>query len=115
MSKKYADDIDAITAEIEKQCGREGNVDNLWHLYYQRGYFYFLDNEDDLAKDDYRQAQKLGLDVTEYPYYSFSNSNSKRRELLLPEKILVVLILIMVLVAMVFQVLSFLSSVKIPV
>ena len=109
MSKKYTDDINAITSEIEK---RGDNQYNLWELYYQRGYLFFLNNEDDKAKADYKKAESLGLDVTELPYYSFSNSNSKRREFLLPEKILVFLILLMVLAAIGIQILSFVYNIK---
>ena len=112
MPEKYIEEINAITAEIEKSCGREGSVDDLWELYYQRGYLYFLNNDDDKAKADYKKAQTFGLDVTELPYYSFSNSNSKRREFLLQEKILVFLILIMVFVAIAFQIISFVYNIK---
>ena len=109
MSKKYTDEISAITAEIEE---RGDNQYNFWELYYQRGYLYFLNNEDDNAKADYKKAESLGLDVTELPYYSFSNSNSKRREFLLPEKILVFLILLMVLAAIGIQIAGFLYNIK---
>lgn len=109
MSKKYTDEINAITAEIEQ---RGDNQYNLWELYYQRGYLYFLINEDDKAKTDYKKAESLGLDVTELPYYCFSNSNSKRREFLLPEKILVFLILLMVFVAIGIQIISFVYNIK---
>ena len=71
-----------------------------------------LNNEDDNAKADYKKAESLGLDVTELPYYSFSNSNSKRREFLLPEKILVFLILLMVLAAIGIQIAGFLYNIK---
>lgn len=109
MSKKYTEEIDAITAEIEK---RGDNQYNIWELYYQRGYLYFLNNEDAKSKDDYKKAETLGLDVTELPYYSFSNSNSKRREFLLPEKILVFLILIMVFAAIGIQIITFVYNIK---
>lgn len=100
MKKNYTDEISAISLEIEKR----GDV---WELYYQRGYMYFLSDEDDKAKDDYKHALALGLDPTEAPYYSFSASNSKRREFLLPEKIMVFLLLLVVAAALVIQITSF--------
>lgn len=109
MSKKYNAEINALTAEIEQ---RNSNEYNLWELYYQRGYLYFLNNEDDKAKDDYKKAESLGLDVTELPYYTFSNANSKRREFILPEKILVFLILLMIFAAIGIQIISFLYKIK---
>ena len=111
MPKKYNEEIETLSTEIE-QRNRDGNEYNLWELYYQRGYLYFLNNEDDKSKDDYKKAEALGLDVTELPYYAFSNANSKRREFLLPEKILVFLILIMVLAAIGIQIISFLYKIK---
>lgn len=100
MKKNYTDKISALSQEIEKR----GDV---WELYYQRGYMYFLSDEDDIAKDDYKHAMALGLDPTEVPYYSFSASNSKRREFLLPEKIMVFLLLLVVVTALVIQIASF--------
>lgn len=106
MSKqKYLDEVSSLTDEIE----RYGDV---WELYYKRGFFYFLLNETDNAKEDYNHALALGLDPTVTPYYSFSNSNEMRRDFVLPEKILVFLILIVVSIALVFQVASFVLKVK---
>ena len=109
MSKNYTEEINAITLEIQQKGDSSPQI---WELYYQRGYLYFLNNDDDNAKADYKKAETLGLDVTQLPYYTFSNSNSKRREFLLPEKILVFLILIMVFAAICMQVISFLYNIK---
>ncbi len=109
MSKNYNEEITAITAEIEK-CKTSDN--SIWELYYQRGYLYFLNNEDDKAKADYKTAESMGLDVTELPYYTFSNSNSKRREFLLPEKTLVFLILLLIFATIGLQVINFLYRLK---
>lgn len=105
MNDKYSQEIFALNDEIAKRGG-------VWELYYQRGYLYFLSDDDEKAKDDYKHAIALGLDPTEYPYYTFSNSNEKRREFLLPEKILAFLVLIIVGIALVFQVASFVLKVK---
>ena len=94
---KYDEAILALTQEIEKS----GDVAE---LYYQRGYLNFLANYDDLAKEDYKKAVSFGLDCTETPYYTFSNSNEKRRNFILPEKILVILILIVVCISLFYQV-----------
>src|SRR5574344_392609 len=83
------------------------NAGDVWELYYKRGYYYFLEDNSDLAKDDYKHAMALGLDPTEYPYYSFKSSNSMRRELLLPEKLMVSIILVMLIVAIAFQIMNF--------
>lgn len=109
MNEKLLKEIEALTAAIEH------NTDislNLWELYYQRGYLYFLNDDNEKAKDDYKHAQDLGLDVTEIPFYAFSNSNSKRRNLLLPEKIMIFLVVIMVLAALAFEVIDFVYKVK---
>lgn len=103
MSKKYTEQLALINDMINSDLSN-------FELYYERGYLYYLDSQDDLAKDDYKKAVELGLDVTVYPYYSFSSSNTKRREFLLPEKILVVLILIMVFVAIFFESVGFLQK-----
>ena len=103
MNNKYIKEINTLSEQI--------SVKNDWELYYQRGYLYFLINEDKKAKEDYHQAVSLGLDFTEVPYYSFSNSNSKRRDFLLPEKIMVFLVLLMVLAAIFFQIASFITKV----
>ena len=105
MVNKYDKEINALCEEIS----RNGDV---WELYYQRGYYYFLNNEDEKAKDDYKHAVSLGLDFIETPYYSFSNSNSKRRDFLLPEKIMVFLVLLMVIVAIFFQSASFIAKIR---
>lgn len=103
MSQKYEEEIALISEKI--------NADSSdFELYYERGYLYYLDLQDDLAKEDYKKAIDLGLDVTVYPYYCFSSSNTKRREFLLPEKILVVLVLIMVFVAIFFESVGFLQK-----
>ncbi|MBS4759253.1 MAG: hypothetical protein KHX03_00975 [Clostridium sp.] len=105
MSNNFNKQIASLTDEISKR----GDV---YELYYQRGYFYFLSDDNEKAKDDYIKAISLGLDPTELPYYPFSNSNSKRREFLLPEKIMVFLLLIMIIVALLFQIYSFLIKLK---
>lgn len=102
---KYLQVISALSDEIEK-------LGDVWELYHQRGYYYFLSDDDEKAKDDYKHAMALGLDPTQIPYYSFSNSNEKRREFLLPEKIMVFLVLIIVGIALVFQVSSFVLKIK---
>ena len=105
MNNKYNNEIIEITNQIEK-------VGDVWELYYQRGFLYYLANEDDKAKQDYKKAVACGLDFTEHPYYSFSNSNEKRREFLLPEKILVVLILIIVGISLFYQICSAYFKIK---
>ncbi len=102
---KYQREILSLNEEISKR----GDV---WELYYQRGYLYFLSDNDEKAKDDYLHAISLGLDVTQLPYYSFSNSNEKRREFLLPEKILVFLILVIVLIVLFSQIASIVLRIK---
>lgn len=97
MNDKYYNEILDLTARIEK-------MGDVWELYYQRGFLFYLSNQDDKAKDDYKKALSCGLDFTEHPYYSFSNSNAKRRDFLLPEKILVVLVLIIVFISLFFQI-----------
>lgn len=103
--EKYLKEIVDISSEI-------ANQGDSFELYYKRGYLYFLVDEQEKAKDDYRYAVKLGLDITEFPYYSFSPSNEMRREFLLPEKILVFLILIIVGVALFFQISGFVLRLK---
>ena len=103
--EKYLKEIFAISSEITN-CGESSD------LFYKRGYLYFLSDEQEKAKEDYRQAVKLGLDFTEFPYYTFSPSNEMRRDFLLPEKILVFLILIIVGVALFFQVSGFVLRLK---
>ena len=103
MKKNFSEQFALINDMIN------ADSDN-FELYYERGYLYYLDSQDDLAKDDYKKAVELGLDATVYPYYTFSSSNTKRREFLLPEKILVVLILIMVFVAIFFESVGFLQK-----
>ena len=105
MNNKYDKEINAVSDEISQRG-------DLWELYYQRGYLYYLNDEDEKAADDYRHAVSLGLDYIETPYYAFSNSNSKRRDFLLPEKIMVFLVLLMVLVAIFFQAVSFIAKIK---
>ena len=105
MEKNYQEHIDALSAEIEK-CG------DMWELYNERGFWYFLNGEEEKAKADYRKAMEFGLDPLEQPYYAFSTNNSRRREFLLPEKIMVFLLLIMVLVALFFQLTSFIINIK---
>ena len=103
ITDKYLKNIELLTSEIEKNG-------NIWDLYYQRGYYYFLSDDNDNAKADYIKAVSYGLDFTKYPYYSFSNSNEKRREFLLPEKILVVLILIIIFISIFNQIASFITK-----
>ena len=103
MAVDYSKEIRVLTKEIEANH-------NDANLLYERGFFYFLSDLDDCAKEDYKKALELGLDFTLYPYYSFSNSNEKRRSFLLPEKILVVLILILVIVSIIFEVFSFINK-----
>ena len=106
MSKeKYIEKIFALSKEIKEQG-------DIWELYYQRGYYYFLCDENDKSKEDYKQAVSFGMDVTQYPYYTFSNSNEKRRDFILTEKILVFLILIIVIIALAFQILTFVFKIK---
>ena len=88
------EDFLAEISKINEEIAKRGDI---YELYYERGYLYFLANDDIKAKEDYKKAISIGLDPTEMPYYTFSNSNAKRREFLLPEKIMVFLILIMVL------------------
>lgn len=102
---KYSKEFSALNDEI----ARRGDV---WELYYQRGYLYFLSDNDAMAKDDYKRAMALGLDPTQAPYYSFSNSNEKRREFLLPEKILVFLLLVIIGISLVFQIYTFVLKIK---
>ena len=104
-NKKYAKDIEMLTSAIEKS----GNKSD---LYYQRGYFYYLSNDDEKAKLDYTKAVSFGLDFTEYPYYTFTNTNEKRREYILPEKLLIILVLIIVLITLFYQIFSFISNFK---
>ena len=59
MNNKYIKEINTLSEQI--------SVKNDWELYYQRGYLYFLINEDKKAKEDYHQAVSLGLDFTEVP------------------------------------------------
>ena len=90
MSKnKHIAEIISLSAEIKANS-------NNCELYYQRGYLYFLLNEDTKAKEDYRKAVELGLDYTENPYYTFAATNTKRRDFLLPEKIMIALVLVIV-------------------
>ena len=103
--KKYNEKINKLSNEISQKG-------DIWELYYQRGYLYFLNDEDEKAKDDYKHAVSLGLNFIEIPYYTFSNSNSKRRDFLLPEKIMVFLVLLMVFVAIFFQSASFIAKIK---
>ncbi len=102
---KYKQEILSLNADIDVQGDR-------WELYYRRGYFYFLSQDEEKAKDDYKHAVSLGLDPSELPYYAFSGSNTLRRDFLLPEKILVVLILIVVFIALSFQITDFAVWVK---
>ncbi len=96
MQEDFLSEISKINEEIAKRG-------DIYELYYERGYLYFLANDDVKAKEDYKKAISIGLDPTELPYYTFSNSNSKRREFLLPEKIMVFLLLIMIIGAMLLQ------------
>lgn len=102
--EKLQAQIELINEEIAKQ----GDV---FELYYKRGYFYFLSGDEQKAKDDYKTAMSFGLDATEYPYYSFSNDNSIRREFLLPEKIMVFLLLLIIIGALVINVYEFVKQV----
>ena len=101
----YKSEISALNSEIE-------NRGDVWELYYKRGYFFYLSKDEEKAKDDYLRAIALGLNPTEVPYYSFSCSNTLRRDFLLPEKVLVVLILIVVFIALSFQVTDFVLWIK---
>jgi tetratricopeptide (TPR) repeat protein len=103
MKEKYLERIRELDENITEQP-------DIYEFYEERGYLYFLLEQYDKAKEDYRKAVSLGLDFTEYPYYSFSNQNSRRRDFSLPEKILVFLILLMVLAALIFQVLGFIMK-----
>ena len=104
MSKeKYQQEIFNLNEEILKKG-------DYWELYYRRGYFHFLLNNEDEAKNDYKLALQYGADVTEVPYYSFANSNEYRRDFILPEKILVILILIVIIISVITQVVSFISK-----
>lgn len=96
-NNKFFKEISSLSARID-------GGETTFELYYERGYYYFLANEDELAKADYIKAVSYGLDFTECPYYSFSSSNEKRREFLLPEKILVFLILIVVIITFLGQI-----------
>lgn len=100
MSSDYLSKITILNDEISR-------VGDDWHLYYERGYYHFLMSNLENSKQDYYSAIKFGLDVTEYPYYSFTDSNKMRRDFLLPEKILVFLIFIMVLVSIYLQFVDF--------
>lgn len=102
---KYVAEILSITTEIEKRG-------DIWELYYQRGYLYYLLNEDSKAKDDYKKAVHLGLDFTEHPYYTFSRSNEKRRDFLLPEKLMIALVLIIVTITLCSQIISWYIKIK---
>jgi len=105
MNDKYSSQIH----ELDEKLLIEPNN---YELFYERGYFHFLSNNDELSKADYHKAVSLGLDITVFPYYCFSDSNTKRREFLLPEKILVFLVLIMVLFSIVLQLFYFLSGIN---
>lgn len=102
---KYIAEIIAITSELEVKG-------DIWELYYQRGYLYFLLNEDKDAEKDYRKAVDLGLDYIKYPYYFFSNSNEKRRDFLLPEKIMIALVLVIVALTLFSQLISWYLKIK---
>ena len=103
------EDFLAEISKINEEIAKRGDI---YELYYERGYLYFLANDDIKAKEDYKKAISIGLDPTEMPYYTFSNSNAKRREFLLPEKIMVFLILIMVLGAIFLQFGHIFSKIK---
>jgi len=103
MKLDYSEKILHLTQEISSDSTN-------FKLYYNRGLFYFLSGQDDLARVDYNNAVKLGLDCTEIPYYAFSNDNSIRRDFLLPEKILVFLILLIVLFSLLWEVFSFFNK-----
>lgn len=105
MADKFLTEISALNERI-------ANEGDKWALYYQRGYFHFLSDDNEKAKDDYKHSLALGLDPTEEPYYSFSASNSKRRPFLLPEKLMVAILLIMILAALAFQIFDFVSKIK---
>ena len=92
---------------INERIAKEGDY---WELYYQRGYLHFLLNNEEEAKKDYKQALQFGADVTQVPYYTFSNSNEFRRDFILPEKILVVLVLIVVIISVLMQIFAFISK-----
>lgn len=100
MDNQYTKKIKSLSEEISLR----GDV---WELYYERGYYFFLNDDLKSAKDDYLQAVKFGLDITQVPFYTFSNENSKRREFILPEKIMVILILLMVVFSTILQVSDF--------
>lgn len=103
MKPDYSNLITFLTEQIKNDSSNS-------LLYYERGYYYFLTDQDESAKNDYKTALDLGLDFSKYPYYSFSNSNEKRRNFLLPEKILVFLILILIIVSIIFEVFSFINK-----
>lgn len=105
MQAKLQSEISALNEQIAHQP-------NNLELFYQRGFLYFLADDIEKAKEDYKYSVSLGLDTTELPYYSFSNSNEKRRPFLLPEKLMVGLILIMIFTALALQVYDFISKFK---
>lgn len=105
MTKGYDKEIDALTQEIKIRG-------DIWSLYYERGYFFFLNNNETEAKNDYRHAVSIGLDPTEMPYYSYSASNSLRRNFLLPEKIMVFLLVIVIIFSLITQIASFILKIK---
>lgn len=102
---KYIAEIISLSAEIEKRG-------DTWELFYQRGYLYFLLNEDEKAKEDYKKAVEIGLDYTEHPYYNFSSTNEKRRDYLLPEKLMIALVLIIVIITLCAQIINWYLKVK---
>ena len=103
--EKYIKIINSISSEIE-------NNSTDWELFYQRGYYFYLLDNEELAKENYKQALTLGMDATNYPYYKFSNSNELRRDFILPEKILVFLVLIIIAFALTTQVANFILKIK---
>lgn len=105
MNNKYQNIINSISLELETNA-------EAWELYYKRGYYFYLSDDETSAKNDYNKALSLKMDATEYPYYRFSNTNEMRRDFILPEKILVFLILIIVAFALTMQVASFIFKIK---
>lgn len=106
--KNYKLEIDAITQKIETQ----ENSNEQWILNYNRGYYYFLQNDEINAKKDYLEAITKGLDCTVYPYYIFSKTNKHRKNLILPEKIMLFLIIIMVGICLFIQVSNAIMNIK---
>lgn len=102
---KYIAEIISISSEIE-------NGDDIWELRYQRGYLYYLLNEDSKAKEDYKKAVALGLDYTEHPYYTFAATNEKRRDFLLPEKLMIALVLIIITLTLFSQIVNWYLKIK---